>query len=170
MNFWTQATSTFVGAILAFIFSLTLFYLTERWRKNMNENDLLVSLKKEFEFNIEFLKAYKEDFDKMLRQIAADDKNIFTIFKFNKLQRLFISEAFQRGLLYKFLNSGEITDMDSMLNFFTYTTDNMAWNTLNGYKEGRIAKQVALSQFEWDNDQIKKYISVLENLKKKIKK
>lgn len=170
MDFWNQVLATFIGAFVALLFSMALFYLTERWKTEMGNKDLLSNLQSELDFNLEFLRNYKDEFDKTLRKISAGDKNIYTIFKFIKLQRLFLMGAFNKGLLYKLLNSEEITDLDSMLTYFNTSTEQIAWSTLNGFKSGEIQKQAALEYFEYDREQIGKYIKVIESVKKKLKK
>lgn len=40
MNFAEQIISTFIGATAAFIFSILLFYLTEKWKNSKKNKDL----------------------------------------------------------------------------------------------------------------------------------
>lgn len=169
MTFGQQIASTFIGAFAAFIFSLTLFYLTEKWKNSRMNKDLNRNLQKEFDFNVNFLKKFKTDYEKMLRQITADDVQIYTIFRFNKLQRLFILEAFNKGLLYQYLTVDDINDLDAMLNYFNNVSDQLSWDTLNNYKGNAGTKQEALRKFEYDKEQIEKYLKLQKSLKEKLK-
>ena len=56
-----QIVATFIGALAAFVFSLALFYLTERWKNQKINSDLCRNLQKELEYNIAFLELYKKD-------------------------------------------------------------------------------------------------------------
>ena len=94
MTFWEQTWSTLIGVIAGFVFSIFLFYLTERWKNSRVNKDLSGNLQKEFDFNINFLENYKDDFDKLIKKITVNDKQLFTIFRFDRLQRLLILEAF----------------------------------------------------------------------------
>ncbi|MCL5093883.1 MAG: hypothetical protein M1355_02035 [Patescibacteria group bacterium] len=169
MNYWQYLSATFFGSIFGFTFSITLYYLTEKIKNNEEKKKVLSNLIKEIDFNISFLESYKEEFDKMLRKITVDDKNIYTIFKFDKLQRLFIFDSFNRGILYDFLMADEISELDSMLSYFSASTNNFASNTLSNYKEGNIDKSQALSNFEYDKEQIQRYLAFQKKLKSKIK-
>ncbi|MFA5173447.1 MAG: hypothetical protein WC435_03570 [Candidatus Paceibacterota bacterium] len=162
--------STFIGALSAFIFSIFLFYLTEKWKNKLANKNLGDCLQKEIDYNIIFLEKYKEDYEKMLRQISANDKQIYTVFRFEKLQRLFLQEAFNKGILYKHLNTEQISEVDNMINFFGYSTNNLAWSILNGFKGNTSTQSDTLRKFEWDKDQIDKYINLLKTLKEKFKK
>jgi hypothetical protein len=118
MDFWQQVLSTLIGTFAGFLLSLALFYLTETWKNSRTRKDLGANIAKEIQFNLDFLTQYKTDFEKMLRQVTAGDKQIFTVFRHNKLQRLFLQEAFQKGLLYKNLSTDEVVAVDAMLSYF----------------------------------------------------
>lgn len=54
-EFQQQIIATFIGSVSGFIFSLVLFYLTEKWKNNRINKDLSKNLQKELEYNIEFI-------------------------------------------------------------------------------------------------------------------
>ena len=169
MSFQSQIIATFSGALAAFIFSLVLFYLTEKWKNSKINKDLCQNLQKEFDYNINFLELFNNDIDKMLRKISSKDLTIFIVFRFYKLQRLFILETFNKGLLYKYLTIDDITDIDTMLTYFNNSTDQYAWNTLEDYQKGKILPKDALNKFEYDKTEVEKYIKILKKLKSKLK-
>ncbi len=169
MSFKEQMLSTFIGAVAAFIFSIFLFYLTELWKSNREKSGLIKNLIKEFEFNISYLESYRADYEKLLRQITADVKNIMAVFRFNKLQRLFLLEAFNKGILYEQLNTDEISDIDAMLTYFNNVSDNLAYRDLTMLNNGEFKKEDALQRYEYDKSQIEKYIKIINNLKAKFK-
>lgn len=169
MTFGEQIIATFIGAISAFIFSIALFYFTEKWRNSTVNKNLRDNLQKEFEYNIAFLEEYKSDFEKLLRKVTANDTQIYTIFRFYRLQRLFILEAFNRGLLYQYLTPEDINNLDSMLNYFSNVQDQLEWDRLRKFIEGTLNQQEALRSYEYDKEQIEKYINVQKTLKEKLK-
>ncbi len=169
-NYWQPLIPTFIGALLAFIFSIFLFYLTEKWKSSRANKNLSTNLQREFDYNIQFLESYKSDFEKLVRAVSSNNKFPLIIFRFYKLQRLFILEAFNKGLLYQYLDADDINQLDTMLNYFNNISDTMAWNTLNGYKNNIITQQSALETFEYGKDQIDKYIGIQKKLKNKLKK
>lgn len=169
-NYWQPLIPTFVGALLAFIFSIFLFYLTEKWKSSRANKNLSTNLQREFDYNIQFLETYKSDFEKLVRAVGADTKDPPIIFRFYKLQRLFILEAFNKGLLYQYLNADDISEVDAMLTYFDNVTDRMACGNLSNFNNDTITKQATLKVFEYDKDQIDKYIKIQKKLKNELKK
>lgn len=170
MAFWEQTLSTLIGVIAGFVFSIIVFYLTEKWKNSRINQDLSSNLQKEFEFNINFLEKYKTEFEKLIRKISTNDKRHFIIFRFSKLQRLFLLEAFNKGLLYKYLKSEEINELDSMLSYFTATMDQIHYNYSNEYKTGKSTQADSLAIFEFNKEEIEKYLKLTRTLKEKLKK
>lgn len=170
MSFWQQVISTFIGALAGFLFSILLFYFTERWKNSQKKRNLNFNILKECEYDIDFLEKFKSDFEKACQQITINDKNIFIIFRFSKLQRLFILSAFNEGLLYKNLTVEEIGTLDSMLNYFNFFTDNYLIERLEQFKKDGIGQMEALGVFNYNKDEIVKYLNFIKVLKEKLKK
>jgi hypothetical protein len=170
MTFCEQTVSTFIGAFVAFIFSIALFYFTEKWRNKTSRKVSISNLLHEIEYNIRFLKDYKDDFEKMIRQITVGDAEIHTMIRHYKLQRLFLQDAFSQGLLYQYLTSEDINDLDTMLNYFSIEINRRGWNMLNDYRNKKVDQKDALSYFQFDVEQIDKYIKVQERIHSKLKK
>jgi hypothetical protein len=170
MTFEQQIISTFIGALAGFIFSIFLFYFTEKWKNNKANENLSFNLQKELDYNINFIEGYGDEFEKLIRKVATYDKQIFTAFRFNKLQRLFILEAFNRGLLYKYLSSEEVNDLDAMLDYFNISMNQIHYGYVEDYKSDRVSQQDSLRIFEYNRDLIIKYLKLAKTLKEKLKK
>lgn len=169
MNFYQQIIASLIGTFVGFVFSIVLFYLTEKWKSAHTNKNLSSNIQRELQYNVDFLNGYKDEFEKMLRQVTANTKPVYLIFKHSKLQRLFILEAFQKGLLYKYLTVDEINNMDVMINYFLPYRDQALNQILSSYNSGQNTAQSALATLEWDRDQIDLYIKILKNLKTKLK-
>jgi len=167
-QFLQQIIATFIGALAAFIFSLLLFYYTEQWKNKRDKKDLSKNIQKEFDYNIAFLKKYKEDFEKIIRQITTGDKTVYLYTRMSKLQRLFIMEAFNKGLLYDYLSIEDLNDLDDLMNHASLGIDQWVMTNLNNYTSGQIDPPMALRSFEFEKSNIEKYVSILERLKAKL--
>lgn len=64
------------------------------------------------------------------------------------MQRLFIFEAFNKGLLYDYLTVDEIFEINNMLTYFHNNTDNIFANILEAFRKGRTDQQTALKQVD----------------------
>ncbi len=169
MTFEQQIVDTFIGALAGFIFSISLFYLTEKWKNNRVNKDLSDNLQKELEYNSNFIEGYKEDFEKLIRKITANDRQIFTIFRFNKLQRLFLLETFNKGLLYKYLSADEINNLDAMLDYFTTPMNQIHYGYVEDYRNNTVLQRISLQRFEMNKDLLEKYFKLVKTLKEKLK-
>lgn len=169
MTFEQQIIATFIGALAGFIFSISLFYLTEKWKNNKANKDLSDNLQKELDYNSNFIEGYKEDFEKLIRKITANDRQIFTIFRFNKLQRLFLLEAFNKGLLYKYLSADEINKLDAMLDYFTISMNQIHYGYVEDYRNNMVSQQISLQRFEMNKDLLEEYLKLVKTLKEKLK-
>lgn len=165
---WQQLIPTFVGSSLGFIFSIFLFYLTEKLKNNDGKKNLRDNLQKEIDYNINFLDQYSKDYDKLIREIGTDGIGGEIIFRAARLQRLFILEAFNKGILYKYLDKEDINELDIMLNFFSHTMDNLSWENLKKYREKSISKKESLQNFEYEKGKIDKAMNFQKKLKEKL--
>lgn len=159
--------ATFIGALLAFIFSFILFLIQVWIKERLRLKKLKTNLISEIEFNLSFLEKYREDINDLIGRIQADDKEVYFNMRSHKLQRSFITQYFTEGLLYEKLTADEIDDLDSILGFFTDTTNRLGWEKLDQFRSGDITKAKARSHFKYDLDKIKEAESILLVIKEK---
>jgi len=169
MTFEQLFIPTFIGALVAFIFSISLFYLTEKWKRSIANKDLNKNIQKESEYNLEYLSRQKTNIDDAINDVAANNRYLRFIPYFYKLQRQFILEAFNKGLLYSYLDTNEINGLDSMLTYFSHSTDRIVMDRLSAFKTNSITQAEMLLTLRYDKNQVIKYQSILENIKNKLK-
>ena len=85
----SKASPVFIGALLAFIFSISLFYFTEWWKQRTKLKELTYNIKREMSFNINHLEKLKIELDRLAQSVAANDTNIFPVYKFDSFKDLF---------------------------------------------------------------------------------
>ena len=56
-----------------------------------------------------------------------------------------------------------------MLNYFSNAQDQLEWDRLRKFIDGAVNQQEALRNYEYDKEQIDKYINVQKTLKEKLK-
>lgn len=168
MNFCQNVLSTFIGVILGFIFSIVLFYLTQRWTKSTKKKSLEKNLVKEFEFNDRYLKKILDDLKKAIEKITVNDKNVFYYFNYVNYQRLFINSYFQEGYLYEKLEPDDINLIDTILSRMSLGGQYYVNNSIQMWKNGGINQQQILNIVGFERDSIEKYIKDIGGLKQKI--
>lgn len=169
MNFWQQAAATFIGALSGFIFSIALFYVTEKVKQHSYADNLEKNLQKELDFNLSLLETIKDEIDELLRKITANDaQHIFTIFKYEQLQKNFLQQAFWNGTLYNKLTPEKVYKVQEMWNFFTFDTTQFDMNNVATFQRGQNSQLDTLSRFEFVKKTVGDYIKFNKELKTKL--
>jgi len=138
MSFCQNLLSTFIGALLGFIFSICLFYFTNKWAK------------------------------KAIEKITVNDKDVFYYFNYIGYQRLFIQTYFQQGFLYEKLNPEDINLLDTILNHMGQGIEFYINNSMQRWKEGAMDQKDVLRIMTFERDNIEKYIKEIHRMKQKI--
>lgn len=154
---WEQAATVFIGAFLAFIFSIVVFYLTEYVKRKKDRNDVLKNVYREIRFNLNQLDKYKQELDRFVQKVIANDLSVYHTFRFEKIQRPFMLTAFNKGILYEILTDEEINTIDTMLTFFDESTNAYLQSRLNEFKAGNITASEMLSTLQYNIDDLVRY-------------
>ena len=168
MNFWQIAFPTFTGAFIAFIFSIILFHLTNKWSKDAQRKSLEENLIKEFEFNEHFLAKIKEDVKKVIEKVTVDDHNVYQYLKYVNYQRLFTQNYFQQGLLYKKLSPDDINLLDNILRHMDQPGERYINNIISRWNAGEFTQQEALNKLSFERDSLEEFLKNLIMIKEKI--
>lgn len=168
MDFWQTLLSTFFGALLAFIFSIILFYITQEVSSANKKSKLEKYLFYEFEYNQNYLKKVLEDLQKCIEKITVNDKQLFAVFNFAQYQRLFINQYFQHGHLYEKLSPDDIKQIDAMLNHFTPNGENWLLNSIDRWKKDELSPKDMLNIISFEREQVALYLKFVEGIKNKI--
>ena len=170
MTFWQSFFPTFSGALLGFIFSIVLFYITNKLNANKNKKTLESNLIKELEYNLAFLKRLISDLNKCIEIVSADDRNIFLFFDYKYYQRLFLLRYFQEGYLYEKFDADDISHLDIILNHMSVFGANYINDRIKWWINNEIIKKEINQALMFERDNLKKYEKQLEIVKTKIVK
>lgn len=167
-NFWQQLISNVAGVVIGFLFSIALFYLTEKWKRASERKTALQNVAREMGYNIGLLERMREQINDLLQDISvgADAKpSLYKNFSFGKLQRLFVIEAFNRGILYEILSPEDINNFDAMLNFFDKGTDEWAEEVLRRLSNHDVKPNDAHDVFKHLKNKVIEHLDYLRKLK-----
>jgi hypothetical protein len=173
MNFWPEVLTSVTGVVIGFLFSIVLFYLTERWKRKSERKVVLQNVAKEMGYNIGLLERMREQINDLLQDISVGSDSqpaIYKNFSFGKLQRLFVIEAFNKGLLYEILSPEDINNFDSMLNFFDKTTDEWADDILRKLTNHEVKPNDAHDVFKQLKNRVSEHLDYLRKLKSAVEK
>ncbi len=168
MGFQEQIIATFIGALSGFIFSIAVFYITEKIRQANYNSNLAKNIQKEADFNVSLLDTIKEEIDELLRKISANDAgHIYTIFKYDQLQKNFLQQALWNGYLYEKLETEDIYKVQEMWSFFMPSSNQFDIGNVELLKSGQMTQADALNRFEYVKKKIIEFKKFNKDLKKK---
>lgn len=165
MEFQQQVLATLAGVMGGFVFSIILFYLTEQWRDRSEKKTILQNVIRECDYNIMLLQRMREQLNDMLQEVAVSKAHIYKPFVFNRIQRLFMQEAFKKGFLYEILESDHIIMVDEMLRYYDAGTDSFARDVLKDLETKKITADKALEHFNYDKIKIREHLDFLRKVK-----
>lgn len=131
MKFWQQVIATLIGVVAGFIFSILLFYLSERWKKASLKKEMIKNVKEEINYNIALLGRLKEKVNDVIQDVSSGNPRLYKEFKFISFQKIFVNSAFGRGDLYDIFSIDEISSIDEMFSYFSDGNDIFADKLLN---------------------------------------
>ena len=168
MTFWQNVSSTFIGALFGFVFSLFLFYLTTKWARSSHKKSLEKNLVQELQFNIDFLKKVLGDLGKVIERITVDERNVFYFFEYARYQSFFLLAYFQQGYLYEKLDSDDINSISTILNKMNLSGQNYINSIIQMWKDSNMDQKQALATLGFERDSVEGFIKNLDGIKKKI--
>lgn len=168
MSFWTNMFSTFIGALLGFVLSIALFYLTSRWSKKSREEELEKSLIKELEYNGYYLEERLKELKKSIERVSADDKTAFPFFDYTGYQRVFLQEYFKQGFLWKKLDLKSISRLDTILNHMNIGISMYLNKSIEDWRNGAATKQETSGVLTFERDTLEGYLEDITQVKQRI--
>lgn len=157
MTFTQQIAATFLGSVLGFVFALVLFYLTEKLKEKRERKNLLKNLRRELQYNVDLISKWMEEVEKTLRQVTAQDLEVFAYLRYSDYQRLFINMCFARGILYDIVNDEHIVQLNTVLLHLNANMEGLVNSSIQQWKEGHVEARKILRVFEYERDQLKKF-------------
>ena len=168
MTFWQYLLATFGGVGLGFVFSIFLFYLTNRWGRNTRRRLLEKNVVKEFEFNEKYLEEVVKKLDEAIQDITIGDKNGSYYFNYRSYQRLFTNAYFMQDFLYEKLNPDDTYKLDLILNRMTSGGEQFMTGLMDKWKSSQIGQEGALRFTRLERDCMKSFIKDIGKMKHKI--
>lgn len=149
---------------MGFLSAIILFFITYFVRNHLIKRTLRKHLKREFQYNISLLQEWINEIDKILRKITAMDLRVYSYLQYSYFQRYFIQESFKLGIIYKLLNNEELSQLNTMLLHCSIGGEQYVNASIAQWKAQKINQAEALSNFEFEKEELQKYKKHLEHL------
>jgi hypothetical protein len=145
-SFWGRTIATLIGTIAGFIFSILLFYISERVKRSRDRQKIIQGLKREATFNVGMCDIWLKAISDIRLKVAAADIAVFYYFDYSRALRIFVQEAVRRaGVLYDLLNDAELVNLDKSLVFLNLLSEQDINSKIAQWKANTITP-AAMSQ------------------------
>ncbi|MDD5610950.1 MAG: hypothetical protein PHH69_05355 [Candidatus Omnitrophica bacterium] len=174
MSFKELIWASFLGTFFGFISAVALSVITYFIQRRLANRVFKKHLKREFEYDINLLRNWIDEIEKILRKLAAKDKQIYYYIKYSDLARYFIDESFKLGLIYNLFNNEEVFNLNKLVTHCSLGTEQFINKKVIEYQNCPIAEEdkqqkQLLRDCEYQRDELNKFKIFLEGLLKKIK-
>jgi hypothetical protein len=146
---WELVIPTLVGTMAGFIFSIALFYCTEKIKQERDRRRILKNLMRELTFNLRLYDQWLKGIEQARPQVGAGDKNIFLYIDYTRIARTFIIQALPEGLLYDILADEDLLELDTALRLCNPNSVNDFSEALNQWKLGNIGNPEMFQKLEF---------------------
>ncbi len=168
MTFWQYLLATFVGVALGFVFSIILFYLTNRWSRNARKKSLEGNLVKEFVFNEKYLQDLIKKLDAALQDITVENRNAYHYFRYRSYQQLFTTTYLSQDFIYERLEPDDIYKLGLILDRMSSWGEQFINDLMRRWNNNAVSSQEALQFVRLDRDSMSSFIKDIQQIRGKI--
>lgn len=147
--FWQQVWSTLLGTVAGFVFSIALFYLTERIKRQKDRTKILKGLRRELKFDLALFEFWLKGIEEARPQVAAGDRNIFLYLDYTRFLSIFIGQAVRDGILYDLLTDDDLVGLDKAMRSCNHVAEQEFFAKLNQWKANQIDNTEMFKTFEF---------------------
>ncbi len=170
MTYWEHVTATAIGALFAFLFGLTLFWVKERWVNTDQRKKAIKNLLYEFEYNLNLFEEYKKKLTECIEAVSADKRNIYLNLDYEFVGILFAKRFYNQGYLSDFLHQEDLKRWNSFLSQLSPGSDTPVQEEVDRWREKNGDKESVYNALKNERDYIQGAIKMTEYLKTKIKR
>jgi len=149
MTFWQYVWATLLGTFAGFVFSIVLFYLTERLKRQRERSKILKGLRRELAFDLALLDSWLKGIEDARPQVAAGDRNIFLYLDYTRFLSIFIQQAVREGILYGILSDAELINLDKAMKSCNLVAEQGFSTKLDQWKNGQIDNKEMFKTLEF---------------------
>jgi hypothetical protein len=169
MTYWEYVTATAIGALLAFLFGLTLFWIKERWVDTDQRKKAIKNLLYEFEYNLNLFEEYKKKLTECIEAVSADKRKIYLILDYDFVGTYFAKRFYNEGYLSDFLHQEDMKRWNIFLSNLSPGGETYVKEEVDKWREKDGDKESVYSALKNERDNIQFAIDMIEYLKTRIK-
>lgn len=168
MTFWQNVLSTGIGAVLGFVFSIVLFYISQRVQKNTWRRDLRNSVSKELEYDRDYIQTQLDALNQSIERLGNDEREIFPLVRFSGLRTTAWGQYVTSGYVWDDLDPSQVAEFDEMLWNMGPSAEQLVFLAVERWKEGEADKTTTYGPLNWKREQLRGYVQLLNRLNDKV--
>jgi hypothetical protein len=165
---WNQIWSTLVGTIAGFVFSLALFYFTDRIKRRHDRMRILRGLQRELKFDLALFDSLSKGIEDARLKVAVGDKDIYLYLDYSRFLSIFIIQAVREGILYDLLTNEDLVGLDKAMRTCNAQPEKEFSDRLTLWKSGQIGNSEMFKTLEFHKFIVSTSKTALETIAAKI--
>ena len=169
MTYWEHVTATAIGALLAFLFGLSLFWVKERWLTTSQKNKAIKNLLYEFEYNLNLFQEYRNELTSCMEDVSADKRDIDLNLDYSFVATYFSTRFYNEGYLSDFLHQEDMKKWNIFLSKLSSGSEKYIVEEVDKWREKGGDKKGVHDALKAERNHILIAMEMIEYLKTKIK-
>ena len=169
MTYWEHVTATAIGALLAFLFGLTLFWIKERWADTDQRKKAIKNLLYEFEYNLNLFEEYKKKLTECVEAVSSDKRKIYLNLDYSFVGIHFARRFYNEGYLSYFLHQEDMRRWNIFLSKLSPGSETYVEEEVDKWREKEVERESVYNALKNERDNIQFAIDMIEYLKTRIK-
>lgn len=165
MTFWEYVFAIALGATLSFLFSIAIFYLSEKFRRNTSRRDIRRSFSSELAFNRDYLQKQLSALKETIERVSNDEREVFPVVRFTGLSTTAYGQYVASGYIWDDLQPEDVSDLNDMLWHLSPAGERILFDTVGNWKQGHADKTSTYNALALTRDQLQEHLALLERVR-----
>lgn len=169
MTFCQQVVATLIGTVSGFMLSIVLYWIKEKWNTSKANSFIVENAKVELEIGISILEKTKKEIISAIEKVTVSDINVYVNINYNRMERHFLIQLYNSGLMKKKLFSVEdINLLNRIYIDFAEGREAQLKSALDLYRKRIFTSQMMINSLKCECVLVEQCITDLTKFKKKM--
>lgn len=150
MKHTRQLVLSFSATFLGFIFALALFVIQEDLKESRENKILLRNVIYELQYNLLVLDGFDQKFEKTIRKIMNDEKNVILGLSYLDIQFFFLNKIYKKGDLIHYLTMDDLTEAHRVTAIYSQAWGDIIYEYLEKWNADEETKKNILIVMEYE--------------------
>lgn len=169
MTYWEHVSATAIGALLAFLLALALFWIKEKCSNTDQRKKAVKNLLYEFEYNLNLFHEYMKKLTECIEAVSADKRKIYLNLHYDFVGTHFARRFYNEGYLSEFLHQEDMKKWNIFLSKLSPGSETYVEEEVGKWREENGDKESIYNALKNERDHIQFAVDMIVYLKSRIK-